>query len=70
LFSFRSKLPADWQQHFLLSGCGLPLLLAPRWFSLAIVCDAALEGIHQVDDVLAFGRAFAALRMISIVPGG
>jgi hypothetical protein len=44
-----------------LSGCGLAWLLALRWFSTAVVCDAALQGIHQVDNVFAFGRAFAAI---------
>src|ERR1700730_2910196 len=63
--SLRSTLPADWQQHFRLSGCGLPLLLAPRWFSLAVVCDAALDGIHEVDDVLAL---WPRLRSNGLVP--
>ena len=44
--SFRSALPADWQQHFLLSGCGLAWLLALRWFSPAVVCDVAFQSIH------------------------
>jgi hypothetical protein len=54
--------PADWQQHFLLSGCGLPLLPAPRWFSLAVVCDAArLRAFIRSTTFSPFGRAFAVM---------
>jgi len=60
--SLRSTLPADWQQHFLLSGCGLPLLPAPRWFSLAVVCDAArLRAFIRSTTFSPFGRAFAVM---------
>jgi hypothetical protein len=44
---------------------GLPWPLAPRRFSLAVVCDAALEGIYQVDDVLALSPR---LRSNELVP--
>jgi hypothetical protein len=39
----------DWQQHF---GCptAAAWLLALRCCSTAVVCDAALQGIHQVDN--------------------
>jgi hypothetical protein len=52
-FSLGKALAADWQQHFLLSRCGLAWHLALRWFSPAVVCDAAFQGIHQVDYVFA-----------------
>jgi hypothetical protein len=53
LQSLGSALAADRQQHFLLSRCGLAWLLALRWFSPAVVCDAAFQGIHQVDYIFA-----------------
>jgi len=52
-FSLGSALTADWQQHFLLSRCGLVWLLALRWFSPAVVGDATFQGIHQVDYLFA-----------------
>jgi hypothetical protein len=59
--SLRSTLPADWQQHFLLSGCGLPLLPAPRWFSLAVACDARFRAFIRSTTFSPFGRAFAVM---------
>ena len=61
-FSLRSALTADWQQHFLLSRCGLAWPLALCWFRPTVICDAAFQGIHQVDYVFAlWPRAFAAM---------
>jgi hypothetical protein len=44
-----SQRAVDWQQHF---GCptAAAWLLALRCCSTAVVCDAALQGIHQVDN--------------------
>src|SRR5450631_1853964 len=50
-FSLGSAHTADWQKHFLLSRCGLAWLLALCRFRPTVVCDAAFQGIHQVDHV-------------------
>ena len=52
-FSLGSALTADSQQHFLLSRCGLAWPLALCWFRPTVICDAAFQGIHQVDYVFA-----------------
>jgi hypothetical protein len=51
-------LPADRQQHFLLTRRGLARLLS---LGLLFISDAALRGIHQVDNFSPFGRAFAVI---------
>jgi hypothetical protein len=61
-FSLGSALTADSHQHFLLSRCGLAWPLALCWFRPTVICDAAFQGIHQVDYVFAlWPRAFAAM---------
>jgi hypothetical protein len=51
--ALEARLPLIGSSLFLLSGRGLAWLLALRWFSPAVVCDAAFQGIHQVDYVFA-----------------
>jgi hypothetical protein len=44
---FASVLSANGQQHFLLSRGGLVWLFTLRWFSPAVVCDAALVRVRR-----------------------
>src|SRR5882757_6698616 len=53
LFFVGGPLAADRQQHFLLTSSGLAWLFALRWSRSFGLTDAALERIHQIDDVLA-----------------